>query len=118
AACWRQKICCKGHRPNEPDYSGGCQLGGAISKPANENPGATVQPTRLQSPRLSAACQAKAGTTAWGRSPAARSAPSRSAVLPDGPAKCSASAAPAYQCQASAASTRCQFERSPRPSRK
>src|SRR5262245_14023728 len=38
---------------------------GASSNRENSNPGATVQPTRVQSPRLSAACQAPAGTIAW-----------------------------------------------------
>ena len=36
----------------------GAQPFGASSKPLNSNPGATVQPTSVQSPRLSAACQA------------------------------------------------------------
>ena len=40
----------------------GVQSAGAISKPSNIKPGATVQPTRVQSPRLSASCQARAGT--------------------------------------------------------
>ncbi len=39
-------------------------------------PGATVQPTSVQSPVLSAACQACGGTIACGTSPAARSGPS------------------------------------------
>ena len=43
---------------------------------AKSNPGATVQPTSVQSPVLSAACQHAAGTIACGRSPAARSGPS------------------------------------------
>jgi len=55
----------------------GVHPGGANSKPANSNPGATVQPTSVQSPRLSAACQARRGTTAWGRSPVEKSAPRR-----------------------------------------
>src|SRR5262249_58113969 len=45
----------------------GFQPRGASSKPAKSKPGATVQPTSVQAPRLSAACQAPAGTTACGR---------------------------------------------------
>ena len=47
-----------------------CRLGdqpaGASSKPSKEKPGATVQPTSVQSPRDSAACQARAGTVTCG----------------------------------------------------
>src|SRR3546814_9445177 len=49
----------------------GAQAGGAISKPSKRKAGATVQPQSVQAPRLSAACQAFAGTTACGRSPPA-----------------------------------------------
>ena len=52
------------------------QSGGASSKVANSKPGATVQPTRVQSPSERAACQACAGTMPCGRSPPARSLPS------------------------------------------
>src|SRR3546814_1141841 len=45
----------------------GAQAGGAISKPSKRKAGATVQPQSVQAPRLSAACQAFAGTTACGR---------------------------------------------------
>ena len=85
---------------------------------AKSKPGATVQPTSVHSPSVSAACQACAGTTACGRSPAARSLPdvmrSRASVSA---AMSSPSGAPAYQCQTSTASMRCQCERSPRASR-
>src|SRR5450830_493683 len=69
-----------GHRVYRP----GDQPAGASSKPSNVKPGATVQPVSVQSPRLSAACQARAGTVTCGTSPAARSAPSRmiSSVAP------------------------------------
>ena len=53
------------------------QPGGAISKPEKSKPGATVQPTSVQAPRLCACCHACAGTTACGRSPEAGSAPRR-----------------------------------------
>ena len=39
----------------------GDQPTGASSKPSKEKPGAIVQPTSVQSPKLSAACQARAG---------------------------------------------------------
>src|SRR5438093_1148377 len=73
------------------------QSGGAASKRAKSNAGATVQPTSVHAPRLSAACQASAGTIACGRSPAARSLPSvtRSTGPPAPAANSSASAAPA-----------------------
>ena len=58
----------------------GDQLRGASSNPANSKPGATVQPTSVQSPRLSAACHSPAGTIACGRSPAARSGPRRTTI--------------------------------------
>ena len=65
----------------EPRRSGGRNPvpspGAASSNPSNRNPGETVQPTSVQSPRVRAACQSPAGTTTWGRSPAARSMPSR-----------------------------------------
>jgi uncharacterized membrane protein YhhN len=54
----------------------GCQPAGASSKKAKSKPGATVQPTSVQSPRLRAICHQFAGTTAWGRWPAARFGPS------------------------------------------
>jgi hypothetical protein len=41
----------------------GLKSGGAISKPANSKPGATVQPTSVQAPRLSADCHQDFGTT-------------------------------------------------------
>ena len=53
----------------------GVQPFGASSKVLKSNPGATVAPIRVHSPRLCAACHAGAGTMACGRSPAARSAP-------------------------------------------
>ena len=59
----------------------GSQSFGASSNFANSNPGATVQPTSVQSPVLSAACHASAGTIACGRSPAARSGPSVTRAL-------------------------------------
>ncbi len=58
-------------------YRLGDQPAGASSKPSKEKPGATVQPTSVQSPRHSAACQARAGTVTCGASPAWISAPSR-----------------------------------------
>ena len=65
-------------RPTPPDVilQTGCQSFGANSNFANSKPGATVQPTNVQSPRLCAACQAWGGTTACGRSPVTRSQPS------------------------------------------
>ena len=45
-----------GHR------SPGSQPSGASSKPSNRKAGETVQPTKVQSPRLRADCQASAGT--------------------------------------------------------
>ena len=72
---------------------------------ADQRPGAEA---------VAPAANGRRGTTACGRSPAARSAPRRmSAALPSGGAMDSASGAPAYQCQTSAASTRCQRETSP-----
>jgi hypothetical protein len=60
-------------------------------------PGATVQPTSVQSPQLSAACQPPAGTVACGRSPEARSGPSfiRVTVVPSGAAISNNNGAPA-----------------------
>ena len=55
----------------------GRQPGGASSKPSNRKPGATVQPTSVQAPRLVAVCHQPAGTTNCGRSPRARSGPRR-----------------------------------------
>ena len=55
----------------------GDQPFGASSKPSKEKPGATVQPTSVQSPKDSAACQARAGTVTCGTSSAWMSAPSR-----------------------------------------
>jgi hypothetical protein len=46
------------------------QFFGANSNPLNSKPGVTVQPQSVQSPKLSAACQARAGTTACGVSSA------------------------------------------------
>ena len=60
----------------EERTSRGSQSFAAVSKCANSNPGATVQPTSVQSPSVSAACQWPAGTTPCGRSPIARSGPS------------------------------------------
>jgi hypothetical protein len=40
----------------------------ANSNPENSKPGATVQPTRVHAPKVSAVCQACAGTMACGRS--------------------------------------------------
>ena len=54
----------------------GSQPFGASSNFAKSNPGATVHPTSVQSPVLSAACHACGGTIACGTSPAARSGPS------------------------------------------
>ena len=48
----------------------GRQPGGASSKPSNRKPGATVQPTSVQAPRLVAVCHQPAGTTSCGRCPA------------------------------------------------
>ena len=56
----------------------GSQPAGANSNASNTNPGATVQPTSVHSPRLSADCQWPAGMTACGRSPVERSVPRRS----------------------------------------
>ena len=52
--------------------AGGHQPGAATSKPANSKPGATVQPTSVQAPRLRACCQWNAGTSACGRCPASK----------------------------------------------
>ncbi len=60
----------------------GCQSGGAISKLEKSKPGATVQPTSVQSPSASADCHQLAGTIACGRSPARMSVPSVSVSLP------------------------------------
>ena len=68
---------------------------GASSNLANSNPGATVQPTSVQSPVVSAACQACAGTIACGTSPAARSGPSLTPRVPSSSAICKVSASPA-----------------------
>src|SRR6476646_4622615 len=46
-------------------------------EPLEEKPGATVQPVSVQRPRLSAACQARAGTITCGTSPEWMSAPRR-----------------------------------------
>ena len=67
---WRPR-CGEGYVHASP----GVKSGGANSNLSNWNPGATVQPTSVQSPRLSAACHACAGTTACGRWPVARSLP-------------------------------------------
>src|SRR5207245_1169517 len=95
-----------GPRGLRADIQPGFHAFGASSNRENSKPGATVQPTRVQSPLLSAACQARAGTIACGRSPSARSGPSRTRLT--GPASLSAvwseSGAPACQCQTSAAS--------------
>ena len=63
--------------PQRQGDCGGSQSGAANSKLANSKPGATVQPTSVQSPVVSAVCQAKTGTMACGRSPLATSGPSR-----------------------------------------
>src|SRR5690348_2995276 len=60
-----------------PSIYRGFHPAGASSNPSKENPGATVQPTSVQAPRLSAVCQARAGTVTCGTSPAGISAPSR-----------------------------------------
>ncbi len=97
----------------------GCHSFGASSKLLKSKPGATVQPTKVQSPSDCAACHAWAGTTACGCSPATRSLPNRTLSMPPASdAISSCSGAPACQCHASTASTRCQCERSPRASRK
>ena len=62
------------HLPDLP----GSQPGSASSNWVKSKPGATVQPTSVQSPRLRAVCHQPAGTTACGRSPALRSMPSTS----------------------------------------
>src|SRR6056297_1962712 len=97
---------------------------GAISKPVNSKPGATVQPTRVHAPSDLACCQTCGGITCCGRSPAVRLVPRVilqtvavsglvSPLVSD-----SSSGAPAYQCQTSAASTLCQCEMTPCGSRK
>jgi hypothetical protein len=58
-----------------PPYEG-AQPFGASSNFEKSKPGATVHPTKVQSPVLVAACHARAGTIACGASPAARSGPS------------------------------------------
>ena len=45
--------------------------------PRTGSPGETVQPTSVQSPRVRRPASPPSGTTIWGRSPAARSMPSR-----------------------------------------
>ena len=94
--------------------------GWAIEKPENSKPGATVQPTNVQFPRLSACCQWLAGTIAWGRSPISTSGPRkcRSTRPPAGGAMDSSSVAPVYQCQVSTAFTLCQREITPAGSKK
>ena len=64
-----------------PSYEDGSQPFGASSNFENSNAGATVQPTSVQSPLLSAACHACGGTIACGCSPAASSAPSFTTAL-------------------------------------
>ena len=54
----------------------GSKPGGASSKLANSNPGATVQPTSVKAPSVRAACQAPFGTTSWGWWPPSNSLPS------------------------------------------
>ncbi len=79
--------------------TGAPSLRGAISNFENSKPGATVQPTRVQFPRLRALCQSPAGTTAWGVCPAARSVP-RTTEPPPRPrgVRCQAEAvAPAWE---------------------
>ncbi len=73
----------------------GSQSFGAISNVAKSNPGATVQPTSVQSPVLSAACQVCGGTIACGCSPAARFGPSLKLHCPSSSAIFSVSALPA-----------------------
>ena len=53
------------HARLHPGVAGasGSQPGSASSKAAKSKPGATVQPTSVQSPRLRAVCQQSAGTT-------------------------------------------------------
>ena len=89
--------------------------------PEYSNAGDTVQPTSVQSPSVRADCQALAGTTACGRAPASDVGAEQMMLgrrrLP-APRSRSFSGAPAYQCQISIASTRCQCETSPDLSRK
>src|SRR5690625_2527898 len=60
--------------------------GGASSKPSKRKAGDTVQPTRVQAPRLRALCQTPSGTSSCGRSPAVSAVPRRrvSTVFPSG----------------------------------
>src|SRR5579859_8097763 len=100
--------------PELRSQPGEVQPAGASSKWANSKAGETVQPTRVQSPRLRADCQAWGGTRSCGRSPSFRRLPRRCvATAPPCSEIDSSSAAPPYQCQISAASTRCQAEISP-----
>src|SRR5208282_1360838 len=100
-------------------YAPGSQPGGASSKPLKSKGGATVQPNSVQSPRQRALCQAPGATASCGSWLAARSGPRRytSRRLPSGESD-NSSTAPAYQCQISALSTRCQRDTSPALSRK
>ena len=50
--------------PVRADQPRGDQFFGASSKPSNWKPGDTVQPHKVQSPSVSAACQARAGDCA------------------------------------------------------
>src|SRR3569623_1849842 len=75
----------------------GLQPGGASSKCSNSKPGATVQPTRVQSPRDLDVCQASAGTMPCGRWPASKSVPRMVTCARPLPATVSSSGAPAYQ---------------------
>ena len=73
----------------------GSQSFGASSNVANSNPGATVQPTSVQSPVLSADCQVSGGTIACGCSPAATSGPSLKLHCPSSSAILNVSGLPA-----------------------
>ncbi len=69
----------KTHRSEGYDLEAGLvglQPLGANSNVAKSKPGATVQPTSVQSPVVEAACQACGGTMPCGSCPAATSGPS------------------------------------------
>ena len=73
----------------------GSQSFGASSNVAKSNPGATVHPTKVQSPVLSADCQISGGMIACGCSPAATSGPSLKLHCPSSSAILRVSALPA-----------------------
>ena len=78
----RERLCAVAASPlNRPTGGETGEKSGAVSvNPSKTNAGATVQPTSVHSPRLSACCQWPAGTMACGRSPSPRSEPSRMLV--------------------------------------